>query len=326
MSVTSLQLQKGEKIAFVSDLHLDSATPPSRIDDLQETALNKTEDILKKCIDRNVKVVCWEGDVINRVGVPFAPINAFMEVLIKFRDAGIKNYSICGNHDIMRNSMDYLYRSPLQTFFASGLMTHIHLDNKLLINNSLLITPVDYTEYPPEVDSDSTYTNLLLCHMFINANEFMADSKHNLRTEDILQLGYDVIVAGHDHEEYPTMNIGKTLIYRHGSVLRGTAHDYNFTREPKFLVFRDVSNVCESTIEKVIIEHKPYQDVASNYVLNKKQVGTISGLKDLLSNLADKLSDSSDSDSDRILNIIKTDPELPNEARLKILNYVTEMS
>lgn len=325
MQVVQLQLNPEEKIGFVSDLHLDSLQPPSRIDDLLQTTLDKVEDILNKCKERNVRALFWEGDIVNRVGIPFAPVNAFMELLIKFRDGGIQNFAICGNHDIMRNSMDYLDRSPVQTLFASGLMKHINLENRVIINKSVMITPVDYTEYPPAADSNATY-NLLLCHMFVNASEFMSDEKHNLRTEDILQLGYDVIIAGHDHAKYPTMKIGKSLIYRHGSVLRGTAHDYNFEREPCFLVFNDLSNICESTIEEVIIEHKPYQDIASNYVLNKKQVGSISGLKDLLSNLAEKLSMSSDSDGDRILEIIKTDPELPNESRLQLLNYITEQS
>ena len=326
MQVYQLNLKDDEKVAFVSDFHLDSNTVPSRIDDLFQTVINKAEDILKKCKERNVKVLCWEGDLINRITIPFSAINSFIEVLIKFREEGIQNFAICGNHDIIRNSMDYLDRSPLQTLFASGLMTHINLENRLCINDSLMITPVDYTEYPPKVGSKRHKTELLLCHMFINANEFMSDEKHNLRTEDIIELGYDIIVAGHDHAEYPTIDIGSTTIYRHGSVLRGTAHDYNFERKPNILVCNNVNNVCKDTIEKVILEHRPYKDIASNYVLNKKQVGTISGLKDLLSNLADKLSVSSDADGDRILEIIKTDPELPNESRLKLLNYITEMS
>lgn len=325
MQVVQLQLKPEEKIAFISDVHLDSVTPSSRIDDILQTTINKFEDILKKCIEKNVKAIFYEGDIVNRIGIPFSPINAFMEVLIRFRDAGIQMFSICGNHDILRNSMDYIDRSPLQTLFSSGLIKHINLENRVIINNSVLITPVDYTEYPPEADKSATY-NLLLCHMFVNANEFMADEKHNLRTEDILQLGYDVIIAGHDHQEYPVMEIGGSLIYRHGSLLRGTSHDYNIERKPNFLVFNDLSNICKDTIEKVIIEHRPYQDVVSNYVLNKKQVGSISGLKDVLSNLAEKLSMSSDTDGDRILEIIKTDPELPTESRLQLLNYISEIA
>ena len=35
-----------------------------------------------KYADRNVRALFWEGDIVNRVGIPFAPVNAFMELLI----------------------------------------------------------------------------------------------------------------------------------------------------------------------------------------------------------------------------------------------------
>ena len=320
-----IALNNISKIAFISDLHLDSNTPPSRIDDILETTIKKMNFILKECISRGVQVVLFEGDLVNRVTLPYKPINDFMEVLRGFKDANILLYSICGNHDIIYNSMDYLNRSPLQTLFASGLITHINLESPVVINKSVLITPVDYTEIPVKANEAATY-NILLYHGFINASEYMADPKHNLDDNAIKALGYDLIMAGHDHQEYPNLKVGKTLIIRNGSLLRGTSHDYNFKRKPNFIVLNDLSNICEDTIEKVVVEHKPYTEIASNYVVNKENMGSISGLKDMLSNLADKLTMSSEVDEDRILNIIKSDEQLPNEARLKLLNYIAEMN
>jgi DNA repair exonuclease SbcCD nuclease subunit len=320
-----LNLSREEKIAFISDIHWDSNTPNSRIDNILETLKYKLEDILKKCIEKNIKAVFMEGDVFNRVSVTHECVNSLISVLMEFKKNEIKMFSILGNHDIMRNSIDYIDKTPIQTLFVMGLVTHINKGSCVKVCENLMIYPVDYCEYPDKIDSSSTY-NILLCHMFINANEYMSDEKHNLRTEDIIELGYDMIIAGHDHEEYPLIEVGKSLVVRHGSLLRGTSHSYNFNRKPNLFVLNNVYDVSKSTIEKVILEHRPYKEVASNYVLNKKQVGTITGLKDLLSNLADRLSVSSDTDGDRILEIIKTDPNLPNESRLKLLNYITEMS
>jgi hypothetical protein len=193
----------------------------------------------------------------------------------------------------------------------------------VIINKKVLITPVDYTEYPPKAD-ESAPVNILLAHIFYNASELMADERHNLSKKVVEDLGYDLLFLGHDHEEYPISKCGKSLIIRPGSLLRGTAHNYNFTREPGFIVLNDLTNICEDTIEKVVLEHKKYEDIASSYVLNRKQLSNISGLQDVLSNLAEKLSEGSEADGDRIWDIINTDSELPADCRMLILKYISE--
>jgi len=326
LNIINIKTENNETIGFISDIHIDSVSPPSRIDDMCQTCINKLEDALEKFKSYNVKYVFLEGDITNRISIPYFPLNYLINTFIRYKEAGIKLFSICGNHDIMRNSMDYLDRSPIQVLFNSGLVTHINLENRVVINDDILITPVDYPEYPiPEADGKYK-TNILLCHAFINANEFMSDERHNIKTEDIQRLKYGIIIAGHDHEEYENIKIGNTLVIRHGSLLRGTSHDYNFNRHPNVLIFEDIHNINNETIKKVEVAHKPYKDVVSNYVLNKKNKNSASGMKDILSNLADKLSSNNVTDEDRILGIIKTDPDLPNSARLKLLNYITEIS
>lgn len=325
MQVIQLTLKNDEKIAFCCDLHLDNRTPDSRIDDLPTTAAGKLLDMLSKCIEKNVKYMFFEGDIFNRIQVTHECVNMFGEVFLKYKEADIELFTICGNHDILRNSLDNFDRSPLQTFFTFGILKHINLETRVIINKRVMITPVDYTEYPPEVDK-SAPVNILLAHMFYTASELMADERHNLTKEAVASLGYDVIVLGHDHEEYPIVDQDGCLIIRSGSLLRGTSHNYNFTRKPGFIVFNDLENISESTIEKVEIEHKKYEDIASSYMLNKKSLSSISGLQDVLSNLAEKLSEGSEADGDRIWDIINSDEDLPADCRLLILKYISENS
>lgn len=324
MEIIQLNLKKDEKIAFLQDVHMDSSSVDSRIDDMSQTAVDKLRDVLKKSQERNVKALFQAGDFFNKISVSHKAVNMLGEVLSEFKEAGIQVFAICGNHDIVRNNMDNIERSPIQTLFTYGMVKHINLETRVIINKKVMITPVDYTEYPPEADKNATY-NILLCHMFVNTSSFIADDRHNLRTEDLQKMKYDVVFAGHDHEEYPMMEIGGSIVIRNGALLRGTAHNYNFTRKPNFIVFQDLDNINKDTIEKVEIAHKPYQDVVSNYILNKKQEGSMTGLKDVLSNLAEKLSMSSSEDHDRILEVIKTDPNLPNDSRIQILNYINEI-
>ena len=323
MQVIQLTLNSNEKIAFCCDVHFDNRTPDSRIDDLPVTAVSKLTDMLNKCIERNVKHLFFEGDILNRIQVTHECVNMLGEVLLKYKDAGIELYTICGNHDILRNSLENFERSPLQTLFTFGVIKHINLENRVIINKKVMITPVDYTEYPPKAEPSAS-VNILLAHMFFNASELMADERHNLSKKAVDDLGYDLIMLGHDHEEYPIVRQGKSLIVRSGSLLRGTSHNYNFSRKPGFIVLNNLDNITEDTIEKVELEHKKYEDIASSYVLNKKSISSISGLQDVLSNLAEKLSEGSEADGDRIWDIINSDEDLPTDCRLLILKYISE--
>lgn len=323
MKILEINLYNDEKIAFCGDTHFDSKTPDSRIDDISVVAIEKLKDMLSKCINMNVKHLFFEGDIFNRVVVPHSVVNTVGEVLVKYKEAGIELYTICGNHDIYRASLDNFERSPLQTLFTFGILKHINLNTRVIINKKVMITPVDYTEYPPIADK-SAPVNILLAHMFYDVGELLSDEKHNLTREAVEKLGYDLIVLGHDHEHYPIVNQDGCLIVRSGSLLRGTSHNYNFTRKPCFIVLNDIENITENSIEEVEIEHKKYEDIASSYVLNKKSMSSITGLQDVLSNLALKLSEGSEVDSDRILDIINTDENLPVDCRILLLKYINE--
>ena len=323
MNPINLQLNDDESIAFCLDLHIDTQTPSSRIDDILETATDKLFDIKSKCLSRNVHHIFFAGDLFNRIAVPHLGVNRLGEVFLDFKDSEINIYSILGNHDIVRNSLEAIDKSPTQTLFSFGVVTHLCSDIPVIINRNCMISSFDYTEAPRSAFSGAGY-NILLAHMFYNASSFLAD-KHNLTKEDIDRLGYDMVILGHDHEAYPVVRQGKSYIYRFGSILRGTVHNYNFSRKPQFMVLSHPwSPNPEVDVEFVEIAHRPYSDVASEYVLNKKQLDSISGLQDVLSNLADMMVDSSDSVGDRVLDIINNDPNLPNDCRSLILRYLAE--
>ena len=186
-----------------------------------------------------------------------------------------------------------------------------------------MLTPCDYTEYPPVADRSAQY-NILLAHMFYNIPDYISDERHNLTEKAVEKLGYDMIVLGHDHSEYPPVTQGKTTIYRFGAILRGTAHNYNFTRKPQFMVLKNLDRITEDSVVMCEIAHKDYKDVASEYVLNKKVVKSVSGLQDVLSNLAEKLAETGQDDGDRIFDIINTDPDLPSDCRALLLKYISE--
>lgn len=337
MKVVELFLNDSDSIAFLGDTHFDNRSPESRVDDLMVTAVSKMNDILNTCISRNVEALFLSGDVYNRVAVTHESVNVFGECLLKFKENGIRLFTILGNHDILRNSFDNFDRSPLQTMFTFGVIEHINLENRVIICNksamdnsrirvddSILVTPVDYFEYPPKAE-ESAKVNILLAHMFYNQSALMADEKHNLSRDVVRNLGYDYVVLGHDHEKYDIEYCGKSTVIRSGSLLRGTSHSYNFTRKPCFVIMSNlIGSLKDIKVEEVEIKHLPYEDVASSYVLNKRSLKTVSGLQSVLSNLADKLSEGSEVDGDRIYSILQNDENLPANCRALIFKYLQE--
>lgn len=325
MEVIQLSLGPDESIAFMLDIHADSTSPSSRIDDIQETLMEKLESVKTSCVSNNVKHLFIAGDIFNRVATTHGVVNQLGSKFLEFRELGISVYSILGNHDIVRNSLEAIEKSPTQTMFSFGVMKHLNLSTRVIINRKVMITPCDYTEYPVPADKSAQY-NILLAHMFYDASELMADERHNLTKKAIDKLGYDMVVLGHDHTEYPPVVQGKSTIYRFGAVLRGTAHSYNFTRKPQFMVMKNLDSPSTDNVLMCEIAHRPYQDVASEYVLNKKTTQSVSGLQDVLSNLAEKLAETGEAGGDRIFDIISTDPDLPNDCRALLLKYINEQT
>ena len=323
MQVIKLELKDNEKIAFCCDIHADSVSPSSRIDNIIDTLDTKLDSILSGCKENHVKYLFFEGDIFNRVQCPHEVVNRLGRKFMGFIREGIQLFTILGNHDIIRNNLENLEKSPIQTLFEFGVIKHLNLSNRVVINRNVLINPVDYTEYP--VPADKRFkVNILLAHMFYEVNDLISSRSHNLKKEDIDRLGYDAVFLGHDHEEYPITKEGSTYIIRSGSVLRGTSHSYNFKRVPKFVVLDDIYHICPETIRYVEIEHKDYKDIASEYVLNKKVMASANTMSDMLNSLTSKLLIDESDTEDRIYSIIMSDNNLSNDSRELLLKYIAE--
>jgi len=319
-----LEIAEDECIAFTGDLHADSIGPESRIDDYQFTVVTKLEDMLKKCIERNVKALIFPGDMFSRILIPHECVNVVGEVLMKFKREGIRIFTIIGNHDIARNQLEKLVKSPLRTLFTFEAVEQLGLYMRMVINKKTLITPVNYTETPVPAFPNAKY-NILVAHMFYKASELFAAGSHNIEEKDVIEWGYDCIVLGHDHVPYPIMRVGKTDILRPGSIMRATSHEYNFNRIPCFYILKNPAEYNVSNFEKIDIIAKPFEEIASNSVLNKKNMSNLTGLQDILSNLAERLAGTdTTTGNDRIIEMIKNDDQLPIEVKSLLYHYFSE--
>jgi DNA repair exonuclease SbcCD nuclease subunit len=319
VEIINLQIGNDEAVAFIGDVHHDSNTPSSRIDNFPVTVCYKLNDIREKCVEAKVKAAIILGDVFNRVVMPNDAINQIGKELLKFRESGIQVFAIVGNHDISRNKIDTIEKAPLSILFNFGVLEHIHLNKRIILNKRTLLTPLDYTDDLVPAQKGAKH-NILLAHRFYN-DEY-ADPKHNLTNDDLTELGYDCAILGHDHVPYPIMNGGNTDIVRPGSVTRGTAHNYQFERSVGFYILKNPAEYSVGNFKYIDIDARPFKEVISSIVQNKKF--SLADLGGLMNDLVDRLASKDMDGSVGIYEQVMSDKDLDPNVRQLLLRYFTD--
>ncbi len=333
MSVIKLYVSPTDRFGFVGDLHFDNTTPSSRLDDYMETCCKKLKSIGDICQAEGVRYLFFSGDIFHKVTCSHECVNYAGRAFISLQQKGIRVFSICGNHDLMRNQLKQICKSPIQTLFFSGVIEHVNLLSPVEIYRmqkddngigSVKITSCDYTQVVPPAD-DRFDRNILLAHMFFNKGGFLASDGENIPKDVMESLGYDMAFLGHDHEEYKLTMCGKTLVVRSGSLLRGTVNDYNLQREPGFVIVDDIFSPQD--VRKVTVWHRLYKDIISQAALNRKVANATDNAVDhsALRDLAEKLAEAKEKDSsaeDLVLKAIQTDPQVSDKCRKILLDYI----
>ena len=333
MGAIQLKVNPNEKVAFVGDLHFDT-TVSSRLDNFLDTCCKKIHDIGEICEKENIKYLFFAGDIFNKITCNHECVNRAGASFLDLRAKGIRVFSICGNHDLPRDSLAKLKQSPIETLFSFGVLEHISLESPIEIYDvnsdtgklsSLKITACDFTQKVPDADKNFD-KNILLAHMFFDKSGFLGGDDQNITKDKMFNYGYDMAFLGHDHEEYDTVLCGKTLVVRSGSIMRGAVHDYNFKRIPGIVILDDVFN--PHNIRKVNIPCANFKDVISQSALNRKASNKQDNLNyDALQSLADKLAQvkQDEENKDVILDVIQNDMNLSDNRRKILLNYISKV-
>ena len=330
MSAIQISVTGKEKIAFVGDVHFDTSTPSSRLDDYMKTCCEKIKAIGSICKTEQVSYLFFAGDIFNRIQCSHECVNRAGEALLFIKAQRVRLFSICGNHDLFRNSLVKLPQSPIETLFRFGVLEHVCSDTPVEFylagtqdkNPLLKVSACDYPEEIPMSDRGFK-SNVLLAHRFFDKEAFLCGDDENITRDKMSRYGFDMAFLGHDHEEYPNVMCGKTLVVRRGSLLRGTAHDYNFIRKPGFIIMDDMAKPRD--VRKILIPYLPYRDIVSQAVLNKKTSSSQNVNKQVLQDLAAKLSAKHDADKeeeDMVLKMVQTDTSIPDACRMILLDYI----
>lgn len=205
------------KIAIINDVHLTDKIPRCRKDNYLQAILNKLEVVLKN----NDIVICL-GDLFDTASVTTEVVYAFISLLMKYPDKQF--YTIYGNHDLYKYSLESLNRTSLGLLFKLDLVKHL---DTLIIGDYKFkeITFVKSNPIVPIVDNRT----ILLGHYFY---ECSLCPHYSITKEQIINSKAKYVFLGHDHQPYQNMLLGETILVRQGSVCRNTSNSYNYGRNP----------------------------------------------------------------------------------------------
>lgn len=258
-----------DRITFLGDPHLNSSCPVSRIDDFCAATLDKLRQVRDLMVNRGRKHLIILGDVFHKRGQSLSYLYQVMQVLQEFRAAGIWVGAIVGNHDLAYEDMGTLEGSPLGLFFQSGLIEHFTEAQVNAGEYSVCLKGFDYPEtLTPAQNQDWARVSVCVAHRFYESPLDVG----SIKQEDLVNLGYQAYVLGHDHVSYDPLAIGGRLLLRPGGMMRGTSHGYNLSRDVvvQTVVFKGTKQSPSMGIETDKLSIRPAGEVFSHEAVSKE--------------------------------------------------------
>ena len=170
------------KFLYISDLHLDEMTPPSRLDDFHETVKTKIKEILSIAKQHEVKAILQGGDFFHKPKVSNEFVTDFMQFwneelfdtdiqeltlayqsgqidkdqyiqeILRYMNAAIPIVSIIGNHDIIGEQLDSYPKTSLHMLESNGFLHITSKEEPVLFQEDGLTVAVSGSSYRREWD------------------------------------------------------------------------------------------------------------------------------------------------------------------------------
>jgi len=179
-----------------------------------------------------------------------------------------------------------LPRTPLGLLHNVGLIDYLqHYE----VEGRVVIEGVHYWQaIPPASQTTSTLVpmkKICVAHAFY---EDPFQEEHNLHMKDLMELGYDYYILGHDHTPYEDVIIGNSKLFRIGSLTRGTASDKQLTRDSVFILEYDTEL---DNFRKIPVPCLPAKEVFNESIFIRKEEDKLD-TKKVLDNLVFTSNDS----------------------------------
>lgn len=230
------------KFLFVTDTHFTAKNPASRIDDIQETIINKLLDIKQIIADEKIDVVLHGGDMFHTPDVSNRFTGQIAEI---FKSYGVPIYVVPGNHDIYGYNNTTLGNTKLGLLEKTGIINILDRANPLVFNDNGFRIGVEGQEYHAHIDEDMTEDykiynlnvdySILITHSMLLEYKFFEGIRHTLINDVITSA--DLVLAGHYHPGFKEREKDGVNFFNPGSMLRVDASTDSFKNMPRVVVF-----------------------------------------------------------------------------------------
>ena len=221
-----------KKFLIVGDLHLDSKSPQSRLDNYMESCLMKLRETLQMAKEFQVDYYILLGDIFDRIEVGGICRNKTLEILLS--DDGkpwnFEKYVVIGNHDIAHNESN-LEKSALNTLIAAG---------AIKLSDSIEELGVRFLHFTPSLDENlrngclMDYSDkIYFCHASIMDQPSRFD--HVLFSDLKYPKSTKLIVSGHIHSPMEAVSSGGVKFFNPGCIGRSKIDE---THSPQTLLIQ----------------------------------------------------------------------------------------
>lgn len=232
------------KLLYFTDTHIRGTSPKNRLDDFPDSLMKKFVEI-KNIIDReNIDFVLHGGDLFDRPDVSLAVSSKFTRVL---QDFNRTTYMISGNHDVYGHNPDTINRTVLGFLNTLGIITLIDRDKPVVLEKDgkrVLLTGQPYV-YNIDEKKESYFQNTFpdenfdlrihMVHGMLLDKPFIKGISYTL-VDDILDTDADVLLAGHYHAGFKTINKDGKYFINPGSLVRISNTLNEIKRLPKVIL------------------------------------------------------------------------------------------
>lgn len=231
------------KLFFVTDLHASATTPSSRKDNLMDALVDKLNFVKSLMSPEDWLLI--GGDVYNSPSMNDYASNMLTASL------PINVATIIGNHDMNRKHRYGFSSTSLAVLINSGRIRDLSKD-PLKIGKFEIIG----INYDQEI-SDIHTGKIVVAHKAIRSDSLIFTEEDYITPEDIQIYKPLMLLAGHEHTQFPISKIGDTYVIRPGSLTRGTCHTYNLIRD----VFCSIIDIDNFSISYKKVPSKPSEDI-----------------------------------------------------------------
>lgn len=213
------------KVLYITDTHLTSKTPASRIDNYELTTYKILFEIKKIIKDKKVDIVIHGGDMFHTPKVSLRYAGSIAQILLSY---GVPIYVVPGNHDIFGYNKNTIDQTMLGLFANLGVVNLLDRDNPLFVDVGNCTMSIEGQEYYGDIDKGNQSDfdivgtmadyNLLIYHGMLLDKPFFEGVPHTLIKD--VNTTANIVLAGHYHDGFKAQNVNGTFFLNPGATIR----------------------------------------------------------------------------------------------------------